>query len=346
MTRTNQQKTYKVVEYSRKFIFFLHILLFFGCRTKDKEIRNTFLTGFRENGVYAAFFNPISQDILVGTGEGRILMYDANLKLIDTARVSKGVVATTLCSPDGKYMASTSIDGCLYIWNLEKGNLKLDFKKQSHHLQSMTCLFSPNGKYVASTGADSTVVILSWPQKKIIKTCKSEDGFIRFAWFSEDNLNIIWVNDGGYLFVEKIADNKNILSKRISKYAFSCVVSSQKLQQYTMACDDGNIYIVDKTTLKVSQKIKAHNGPVFVALWNPSFSELSSIGADGYIRKWVIEEGKYELRQEIKAHNGVICTLFYNFDGTKLLSGGQDGWVKIWKSNDMTLLNSVNTIIK
>ncbi|MBK9353452.1 MAG: hypothetical protein IPN09_05605 [Bacteroidetes bacterium] len=94
--------------------------MFVGCKDKSKKINNTFLTGFRENGVYAAFFNPISQDIYVGTGEGRILLYSPDLKLIDTAIVKKGVVATTLCSPDGKFMVSTSVDGYLYIWDIQK----------------------------------------------------------------------------------------------------------------------------------------------------------------------------------------------------------------------------------
>ncbi|MBK9353453.1 MAG: hypothetical protein IPN09_05610 [Bacteroidetes bacterium] len=198
-------------------------------------------------------------------------------------------------------------------------------------------------KFVASTGADSTVVILNWPEKKVVKICKSEDGFIRFAWFSEDDSQIIWANDGGELYVEDLSDKGETKSAQISKYAFSCVVSSFALNELALACDDGNVYIVDYKTLKIRQQFSAHDGPVFVALWNPDFTELSSIGADGYIRKWVKENGLYVLNQEVKAHDGVICTLYYNINGTKLISGGQDGWVKIWDAKLLSVMDSVDT---
>ena len=181
ITRKQKNKAKSKYRYIRKMVLFAHCLLFFGCKDKSKEIRNTFLTGFRENGVYAAFFNPITQDVYVGTGEGRILLYTPDLVLKDTMKVKKGVVATTLCSPDGKYMVSTSIDGYLYIWDIQERKLVPYFKNKSHSLQSMTCLFSPLQKYVASTGADSTVVILSWPEKKIVKRCKSEHGLVKMT---------------------------------------------------------------------------------------------------------------------------------------------------------------------
>ena len=346
ITRKQKNKAKSKYRYIRKMVLFAHCLLFFGCKDKSKEIRNTFLTGFRENGVYAAFFNPITQDVYVGTGEGRILLYTPDLVLKDTMKVKKGVVATTLCSPDGKYMVSTSIDGYLYIWDIQERKLVPYFKNKSHSLQSMTCLFSPLQKYVASTGADSTVVILSWPEKKIVKSCKSEHGFIRFAWFSEDDSEIIWANDGGELYVEDMSGGQPPRHAQISKYAFSCVVSSYAQNELALACDDGHVYIVDYKTLKIKQQFPAHEGPVFVALWNPDFTELSSIGADGYIRMWVKDKDAYVLKQEIKAHDGVICTLYYNMDGTRLVSGGQDGWVKIWDAKKLTTIDSVDTKIR
>lgn len=297
---------------------------------------------FNERGIYGAFFNEKYNKIFAGNGNGTLFVLNDSLRLITQKQFADGPVATCISSADNEYMINTSGDGTLYIWKVSVDSIALYYKNKTHSAASMTCLFSPKMKYAVSTGHDSTVVVLDWKNKSIIKRLYAATGTVRFAWFSYDDKYLFWADDNGFLYKTETETWKTF-KKRISPNAVNCIVSDMNNLEIVVSSDDNNVYVLNFLNLKIIQIIKAHKGPVYVAEYlNDKQTEIATCGYDGYITKWKKMDNIYTLEDKTEAHNGPCCTLYYNNDRTRLMSGGQDGWLKIWDSKSLKLLNSVN----
>ncbi len=71
-------------------------------------------------------------------------------------------------SPDGKYLASGSLDKTVKLWSLE--SQKEVNTLQGHSLHVSSVAFSPYGKYLASGSYDSTVKLWSVESQKEVTT--------------------------------------------------------------------------------------------------------------------------------------------------------------------------------
>ncbi len=73
---------------------------------------------------------------------------------------SDGTAASVISvawSPDGKRVASGSIDRTVQIWDPFSGNLS--YKYNGHSATVYEAAWSPNGTYIASGGDDQTVQV-------------------------------------------------------------------------------------------------------------------------------------------------------------------------------------------
>jgi WD40 repeat protein len=67
---------------------------------------------------------------------------------------SNSIISVTF-SPDGKYLASGSLDNTIRLWNFEQ---KKEVTMLQGHTDNVYCVaFSPDGKYLASGGCDKTI---------------------------------------------------------------------------------------------------------------------------------------------------------------------------------------------
>jgi WD40 repeat protein len=316
----------------------LQLALLSGCKSNKTY-------NFNAEGVYGAFFNERTEYVYAGKGNGELILYDPALKEVDRHPFAAGPVSTCISSPDGKYMVNTTADGRLSIWDVSGNVLKPVWEKQLHRSAAWTCLFSPAQHYVLSTGADSTIIVLRWPELTVKANVRSGSGSIRFGWISHDEEDLLWVTEGGFL-VRRNLETQVTDSVLVAPAPLNCVVSDKRKHRMLVAADNGNIYMLDYLSMQAEQVVEAHEGPAYVAeFWDTANTRVSSCGADGYVRTWILDEpgGRYVPDHAVKAHNGVSCTLYYNAAGDKLLSGGQDGWLKIWDAASLELINSVHT---
>ncbi|GCE15803.1 eIF2A-related protein [Tengunoibacter tsumagoiensis] len=68
-----------------------------------------------------------------------------------------GAVHQLAWSPDGSFLASSSADGTVQVWEVASGQLQVTFRR---HLASVNAVnWSPDGKYLASAGNDNLVYV-------------------------------------------------------------------------------------------------------------------------------------------------------------------------------------------
>ena len=75
--------------------------------------------------------------------------------LVRTLEGHSDCVSSVTFSPDGKLLASGSLDSTVKLWNAEDGSLVRTLEGHTARVASVT--FSPDGKLLACGSADSTV---------------------------------------------------------------------------------------------------------------------------------------------------------------------------------------------
>ncbi len=65
-------------------------------------------------------------------------------------------------SPDGKRLASASLDGTVRVWDASSGRTLLTYS--GHTAAVISVAWSPDGKHLASASRDETVRVWLWLQ--------------------------------------------------------------------------------------------------------------------------------------------------------------------------------------
>ncbi len=102
-------------------------------------------------------FSPDGSRFVVGNNNNLSSIFDLSGKEISKLVGHTGYVLATAYSPDGKYIATGSVDKSAKLWNASNGKMIRTF---AGHLESVSSLvFSPNGKYLLTGSIDSTSVL-------------------------------------------------------------------------------------------------------------------------------------------------------------------------------------------
>ena len=122
----------------------------------DEQVARSVAVAFRPDGKAVAF--AASKDIKV---------YDPDTGNVLATLTNHSVPVTTLAySPDGKVLASGSLDATVRIW--DPAASKQLSVLQGHQKRVVAVTFSPDGKLVASIGGDGIVRVLVHAEGKLL----------------------------------------------------------------------------------------------------------------------------------------------------------------------------------
>jgi WD40 repeat protein/tRNA A-37 threonylcarbamoyl transferase component Bud32 len=238
------------------------------------------------------------------------------------------MVPCVVFGPDGRYIASGSLDKTIKIWNGETGTEI----KTLHADAWVYCLsFSPDGRYLVS--GDSAAKIKIWESHsghQIMNVERGEIGVSALA-YSPNGQQIAYRAASGEFGVLNIHTGEDSFAFRIpgGRKPPRMVRFSSDGKWILTDGSQGEIQIVDATKGNVHRIIRDSNGThMKTALFTQDGKNVVSGDSAGAIRKWDIDRGT-EL-MSIRAHRGQIISLSCPPDGTILASGGLDGLVKIW----------------
>ncbi|KAF8744004.1 WD40 repeat-like protein, partial [Rhizoctonia solani] len=129
----------------------------------------------------------------------------------------KSVVVDFVFSPDVRYVAAISEDGCLRIIDALSETLMDVYQA---YFGALTCLaWSPDGRYILTGGQDDLVTVLSPWEQRIVARCQGHLSFVssvafdasridsrtyRFGSVGEDNRLIFWDLSAGALHRPKL----------------------------------------------------------------------------------------------------------------------------------------------
>lgn len=273
------------------------------------EISGNLIRNFNERDVYYATYSPNQNEIAILYGDGgssslsperykEIHILDSNNGKHN--RILKGhtaEVTNVIFSNDGKYLASTSYDGTIRLWDIANGKniriisgdsvlCKSKTSYESHIQVSHSLGFSPDGRHIVSCFGDRGIEVWNAENGDRIGTLK---GHIGYAW------GIKYSPDGNLL---------------------------------ATAGDDKIVRIWDTKNYALLKSLDGHTGTIVDVSFSADSKYIVSSSNDSTIRVWDLEKGICIKKQ--KYHKGIMKALF-NFEGNKIVFSSYDRSVRIWE---------------
>jgi WD40 repeat protein len=265
---------------------------------------------------------------LAGVSGNAIKLWDAvsGRELLTLAGHSGWVMGLAF-SPDGKMLASTSLDGTVKIWSVTPGNETVTVLSPVTGYGSRVA-YDPTGRAFATNGGDGSITL--WDVKtgeprltvkghdlEVLNLAFSPDGS-RFATGSLDGTTIIWDS----------ATGKELLTLSGHEYGVRDIAFSPDGKLIATGGFDGTAKVWDATTGALIYTIQGHQGLVLGVAFSPNGAHLATSSTDATVKIWDARTG--ELLFTLSGHNAAIPDIAYSPDGAKLATGSGDRTAIIW----------------
>ena len=265
-----------------------------------------------------------------------------------------GVFSITY-SPDGRTLASGSMDGKVRIWDTESGKYLATLQGHTHEVQSV--VYSPDGKTLASGGNDGTVRIWDIESGECLKTLVEQSvdssrhermhGMSRHAVIhsrvsrddrklAEKVYSVAYSPDGKTLVAgssDKMVriwdiESGECLTKLVGHTGtVNSVVYSPDGQTLATGSDDNTVRIWDVQSWQVIKEFVGHSRGVTSVSYSPDGQTLATGSADNTVRVWDVRSGRV---LTTLPHDSWVTSVIYLSDGATLASGGKDNRVRVW----------------
>ncbi|MCT2592998.1 hypothetical protein LHJ74_24310 [Streptomyces sp. N2-109] len=258
--------------------------------------------------------------------------------LIRTLTSHTGPVRAAAVSPDGTWLATTSTDQTVRIWDPTTGTEVRTLTGHTHAVRAVAV--SPDGSWLATHG-DGTVRIWDPTTGTEVRTLTSHTRAVRAVAVSPDGT---WLatTDGGQtvrIWDPTTGTEVRTLSGHTG-HVYSVAVSPDGTW---LATTDGGqtVRIWDPTTGTEVRTLSGHTGHVYSVAVSPDGTWLATTSTDQTVRIWDPTTGT-EVRT-LTGHTGHVFSVKFSPDGTWLATGDIDGRVRIWDPTTGTEVRTLHT---
>ncbi|MBV9867849.1 MAG: caspase family protein [Abitibacteriaceae bacterium] len=209
-----------------------------------------------------------------------------------------GAIQGLAFAPDGKTLASGSLDGTVKLWDVATGQLKHTIEEdriaitgKAHYLNSVVALaYSPDGKLLVWGRMDGTVEV--------------------------------WNTDASHIQKNFKSDQKNLRALAIAPDGITLALSG-----------DLDVLLYNIQTGVLTQPLKGLKEPVFTIAFAPDGQTLAGGGGtlmqSGFIALWNIKTGNLRV---LPIPGEMIMVVTFSQNSQSLASGSFNGTIRLWNT--------------
>ena len=230
-------------------------------------------------------------------------------------------ITETSFSPDGRLLATASLDGVTWVWDTADGRKRLHL---AHGDSVEAMAFSPDGHWLATAARDNSARIWSIATGRELFHLNQDSPAWHVA-FSADGKTLAIITENAGL---RLLTLSNVIEAFRVQHAAS-IESAQFSPDgrfIATASVDGEARIIDANNGKLLFRLE-HGSEVNHASFSADGKQLATAAADGTVRLWDATTGKERLRM---AHADKAWRAVFDEAGGRLLSVSEDGTARVW----------------
>jgi WD40 repeat protein len=248
---------------------------------------------------------------------------------VATLRGHEDSVYSVAFSPDGKFLASGSVDTTVKVWEVGSWREVATLRGHGDYLV-YSVAFSPDGKFLASGSGDKTVKVWEvgrwWWE---VATLMGHKNVVDSVAFSPDGK-----------FLASGSGDKTVKVWEVGSWREVATLRGHEDSVYSVAFSPDGKFLASgsvDTTVKVWEigswreviTLMWHVGSVRSVTFSPDGKFLASGSWDMTIKVW--EVGSWREVATLRGHGGRVWSVTFSPDGKFLASGSSDKTVKVWE---------------
>ena len=229
-------------------------------------------------------------------------------------------------SPDGKILASSSLDKTIRLWQMPNGKLLRTLTGHTYTVNGIS--FSPDGKILASSSSDKTIRLWQMPDGRPLATLSCYTYGLNKISFSNDGQLLASCSNDKTIRLWQIPDGRPLATLNghtdyIQGISFS--PNGKILASYS---NDKTIRLWQIPDGRPLATLNGHTDFVRAISFSPNGKILASSSNDKTIRLWQMPDGRP--LAALNGHTDFVSVISFSNDGL-LASCSDDKTIRLWQ---------------
>ncbi len=241
----------------------------------------------------------------------------------------RGMVSFLAWEPHGRALISTSLDGTVRLWDVEKGREVKVLK--GHEGQVLGAAWAPEGQSFVTIGGDRRMILWNYPSCQMLGEMNDFDRSITSVSWSPSGKHVLTTTHDLRICVWDIHNRRihNILDGHTHYPRFTAF--SPRGEYMASATDGKWVRLWKGGAYSPGKVLKGHKATVNMAAWM-SDDILGTVSDDQTVRIWDARKGK--CLQVLTGHAHFVKAISFLSDGRLMATRSWDNTLRIWRCDN------------